>query len=248
MLTMKLLKSAALLLIFTALVAVSVFAQATDSVATACDAKVKAPDYSMPEWPENTKVKVYVMSGDFKAEEIAGIVTPLSNWNAVAEVTGSQVTFIYSGMTAQPLDCLNCLTIMRGRVHNNQKHAAELQAMVNQGEQTILHARIVIDPVIPNLTALTNAVAHELGHNFGLPDCFSCHGHSTVMSLIRTSEGFTGPTSCDVAQVRRIYDHLRVQVAERKRRETRLVAQKIVPVDEGEEPVDDDTPIVVKKP
>jgi len=119
---------------------------------------------------------------------------------------------------------------------------------VNQGEQTILHARIVIDPVIPNLTALTNAVAHELGHNFGLPDCFSCHGHSTVMSLIRTSEGFTGPTSCDVAQVRRIYDHLRVQVAERKRRETRLVAQKIVPVDEGEDPVDDDTPIVVKKP
>ena len=248
MLTMRLLKSGALLLIFTALAAVSVFAQTNETVASACDAKVKAPDYSMPEWPENTKVKVYVVSGDFKAEEIAGILTPLSNWNAVAEVTGAQVTFIYSGTTAQPLDCLNCLTIMRGRVHDNQKHAAELQSTVIEGEQTILHARIVIDPIIPNGTALTNAVAHELGHNFGLPDCFSCHGHSTVMSLIRTSDGFTGPTSCDVAQVRRVYDHRRVHAAERKRRELQGVDQKIMPVDEGEEPVDDDTPVVVRKP
>lgn len=240
-------KFVSLLLVFTALVAVSAFAQTNETVASACDAKVKAPDYSLPEWPENAEVKVYIVAADFKPEEIAAILTPLRNWSAVAKASGSQVTFVYSGTTVEPQDCLNCLTIMRGRVHDNHKHAAELQATVIQGEQTILHARIVIDPVIPNLTALTNAVAHELGHNFGLSDCFNCHGHSTVMSLIRTSNGFDGPTACDVAQVRRLYEHVRMQAAEVKKRQPPVQVAKIS-VDPGEEPVDDDTPSVMKKP
>ncbi|MDQ1638610.1 MAG: hypothetical protein QOF62_1949 [Pyrinomonadaceae bacterium] len=235
------------LLLFVALVAASALAQTNDSVAAACDAKVKAPDYSLPEWPEKAEVKVFIVAADFNPEQIAAILTPLRNWSAVAEATGSQVTFVYSGPTAEHQDCLNCLTIMRGKVHDNQKHAAELQATVNQGEQTILYARLVIDRVIPNLTALTNAVAHELGHNFGLRDCFECRAGTTVMGLIRSSDGLTGPTRCDVAQVRRVYDHVRIYSAEVKRRKPQQVA-KIVPVDEGEEPVDDDTPIVVKKP
>jgi hypothetical protein len=244
---LRLIRSVTLLLILTALAAVSAFTQTNDVIAGVCDAKVKAPDYSLPEWPEKAEVKVYIVAADFKPEEIAAILTPLRNWSAVAEVSGSQVTFVYAGTTAGSQDCLNCLTIMRGRVHDNQKHAAELHAYVIQGEQTILHARIIIDPVIPNLTALTNAVAHELGHNFGLSDCFSCHGRTTVMSLIRTSDGFTGPTSCDVAQVRRVYEHVRMQAAKVKKRPAQQVAV-IVQVDDGEEPVDDDTPIVMKKP
>ena len=245
---LSLLKLASLILIFTALVAVSASAQTNDTVTSACDVAVKAPDYSLPEWPERAQVKVYIVAADFKPDEIAAILTPVSNWSAVAEATGSQVTFVYSGTAAEPQDCLNCLTIMRGRVHSNGKHAAELQATVIQGEQTILHARIVIDPSIPNLTALTNAVAHELGHNFGLRDCFSCHGRGTVMNLIRTSNALNGPTSCDVAQVRRVYDYLRVHTADMKKRQPLRQVAQIVAVDEGEEPVDDDTPIVVKKP
>ena len=221
-LKLKLIKSTGVFLAFTALVAVSAavsaFAQANNSVASACDAKVKSPDYSMPEWPEKTEVKVFTIAGNFKPEQLAAILTPLSNWSAVAEASSSQVTFIYSGQTAEPQDCLNCLTIMRGKVHDNQKHAAELQAMVNPGEQTILYARLVIDPIIPNMAALTNAVAHELGHNFGLRDCFDCQRGTTVMGLIRSSNGLNGPTSCDLAQVRRVYDHVRMHAAEVKKR------------------------------
>lgn len=244
---LKLLKSVPLLLIFTALAAVSAFAQGNDTIGSVCDAKVKAPDYSLPRWPEKAIVKVYFVGPDFKPAEITAVLKPLINWSAIANASGSQVTFVYSGTVAAPQDCLNCLTIMRGKVHDNQKHAAELHAYVIQGEQTILHARIVIDPVIPNLTALTNAVAHELGHNFGLPDCFACKAHNTVMSLIRTSNGFDGPTACDVVQVRRVYEHVRMHAADVKKRQPQQLA-KIVPVDEGEEPVDDDTPIVMKKP
>ncbi|MEO7971935.1 MAG: hypothetical protein ABI698_11585 [bacterium] len=248
---LKLIKTGGAFLAFATLVAgstaVSSFAQTNDSVASTCDAKVKAPDYSLPAWPEKVGVKVYIVATDFKPEEIAAILAPLRNWSAVAEASGSQVTFVYSGTAVAQQDRLNCLTVMRGRVHDNQKHAAEFQAMVYPGEQTILYARLVIDPSIPNLTALTNAVAHELGHNFGLRDCFDCRGGTTVMGLIRSSNGLTGPTRCDVAQVRRVYDHARMQAPEVKKRKLQQLA-KIVPVDEGEEPVDDDTPIVVKKP
>jgi hypothetical protein len=247
---LKQIKSTGVFLAFTALftvsVAVSTFAQANNSVAFACDAKVKSPDYSMPEWPEKAEVKVFTIAGDFKPEQLAAILTPLSNWSAVAAASSSQVTFIYSGQSAEPQDCLNCLTIMRGKVHDNQKHAAELQAMVSPGEQTILYARLVIDPIIPNMAALTNAVAHEMGHNFGLRDCFDCQRGTTVMGLIRSSNGLNGPTACDLAQVRQVYDHVRMHAAEVKKRKSQPVV-KIIPVDEGEEPVDDDTPIV-KKP
>jgi len=242
---LHLLKSVTLLWMFTALATISVFPQSNNAVAGVCDPKVKAPDYLLPEWPEYANVKVYIVGSDFNPAEIAAILIPITNWSAIAQASGSKVTFVYSGTVAMPQDCLNCLTLMRGRVHDNQKHAAELHSYVIQGERTILYARIVIDRVIPNLTALTNAVAHELGHNFGLPDCFSCRGHNTVMSLIRTSNGFAGPTPCDVAQVRRVYEHLRTQAAELKKHQRSVRVAKAIAVDEGEEPVEDDTPLVI---
>lgn len=234
-----------LLLLFTALAALSVFPQTNNTLSGVCDSNVKAPDYLSPGWPENAKVKVYIVGADFNPAQIAAILIPITNWSAIAQASGSRVTFVYSGTVAMPQDCLSCLTVMRGRVHDNQKHAAELHSYVIQGQRRILYARIIIDPIIPNLTALTNAVAHELGHNFGLPDCFSCRGHNSVMSLIRTSNGFDGPTSCDVAQVRQVYEHVRRQAAEMKKTQRPAPVAKIVPMDEGEEPVEDDTPVVV---
>jgi len=242
---LHLLQSITVLLICATLAALSAFSQTNDAIAGVCDAKVKVPDYSLPAWPENANVKVYIVGANFTPAEIAAILIPVTNWTAIAQASGSKVTFVYSGTVAMPQDCLDCLTIMHGRVHDNQKHAAELHAYVIQGERRILYARILIDPVIPNLTALTNAVAHELGHNFGLPDCFSCRAHNTVMSLIRSSNGFDGPTSCDVAQVRRIYEHARTQATEMKKHQRSQPVAKAVPMDEGEEPVEDDTPVVI---
>ena len=55
------------------------------------------------------------------------------------------------------------------------------------------------------------------------------------------SDGMTAPSACDVAQVRAAYKAFAVELAQSPR------TKKVV-VDEGEEPVDDDTPIVVPKP
>ena len=103
-------------------------------------------------------------------------------------------------------------------------------------------ASIVIDPLLTNPKALTDAVAHELGHNFGLLDCYSCKAKTTVMNQfgpINVANEMPGPTACDVAQVRAAYRQLVLQASR---------APMSKPVDAGEEPVDDDTPILVPKP
>src|SRR6185295_19285271 len=94
---------------------------------------------------------------------------------------------------------------------------------------------------LTNPRALLNALVHELGHNLGLLDCYGCKQKSTVMNqfgAVNESNEMELPTSCDIAQVKQVY------------REVKELAKalpgsrKPVAVDEGEEPVDDDTPVV----
>jgi hypothetical protein len=62
------------------------------------------------------------------------------------------------------------------------------------------------------------------------------------MSFIRKSKGLEGPTACDVAQIKAAYQELKLRV-----RPAPVVARIIIP-DEGEEPVEDDTPVVIPPP
>lgn len=221
------------------------FTQNREPAVSGCKVGVKAPGYGSWTWAANSHVKVYILAADFKSEEIPYLLAPLQSWNAVAEVTGSRVIFAYAGNVSAPQDCENCLTIMRGKVfERKRRHATELQAASVHSDQIISYAKIVIDPAITNLAALTNAIAHELGHNFGLLDCFSCKDRSTVMNqmkVVNVSNGMEGPTECDIAQVKRAYEELKTRIRPSP------VAVKI-PVDDGEEPVDDDTPVIVPKP
>jgi len=170
-------------------------------------------------------------------------LSPLASWNAVSDATGSRVKFEYAGITASPRYCENCLTIERGIVFDKQKrHLTELRAYSTRGDRMLSWASIVIDPALTNPKALTDAVAHELGHNFGLFDCYSCRAKATVMNQfgpINVANEMPGPTACDVAQVKLAYKQFSLQTS-------RAPVSKNS--EEGEEPVDDDTPIVVPKP
>jgi hypothetical protein len=207
-----------------------------------CEVGTKAASFGFWSWAPGAKVKVYVLTGDFSENEIPFLLAPLRNWNAVSEATGSRVKLEYVGSTTTPLHCENCLTITRGSVFDKgRRHLTELRTLSMPQTRAINWAIIVVDPRLTNHDALTNAIAHELGHSFGLLDCYSCSEQSTVMNQFKTanvSNRMEGPTACDVAQVKSAYRALAAQAAK---------ARKIV-VDEGEEPVDDDTPIVVRRP
>lgn len=209
-----------------------------------CRVGQHAPAIGFWTWAANAQVKVYVVSTDFKAQEIPFLLKALENWNSASDLTGSGVKFEYAGNTQQLLSCQNCLTVRRGSVFDKaNRHATELKAYSARHDQIINYASITIDPKLTNPKAILDAVAHELGHNFGLLDCYTCKKKSTLMNqfkVMNVPNDMAVPTPCDIAQVRQAYKELKVRV--RPSPSNRNL------IDEGEEPVDDDTPIVIPKP
>ena len=196
-------------------------------------------------WAPESKIDVYVAGADFEEGELPYLMAPLTNWNNVANATGSSVKFEYQGTTDEPLHCQNCLTIVRGKVFDKAKrHLTELRTYSAGRDRLMTWAIIVVDPLLTKPKTLTNALAHELGHSFGLLDCYSCKPNSSVMiqfKEINVSNDMNGPTNCDIAQVKSVYQTVALEIKRRPK-------PKPIVVDEGEEPVDDDTPVVIRKP
>jgi hypothetical protein len=242
---MKLMRPlAAVLLLFFVCLGVTDFNAQTALVKAPCQVGQKAPPIGFWTWAANAHVKVYIVSKDFKADETSQLLSALQSWNNVSELTGSRVILEYQGNTDRQLSCENCLTIMRGGVFDKSKrHLTGLSAFSVRHDQVISYAVIAVDPVLTNPKAIADALAHELGHNFGLLDCFTCKKKSTVMNQFRATNvanDMAAPSPCDIAQVREAYKELKVRV--RPSPPDRNL------IDEGEEPVDDDTPIIIPKP
>jgi len=220
------------------------YAEGAASSVSNCEIGSRAARAGFWTWQPGSQVQVYILQKDFASEEIPYLTKPLELWDAVWESTGSRVRITYAGTTTVPRECENCLTIGRSRIYNvKTRHGSEIKAYGVIGTRIIKYATIAIDPKLTNSKSLTNAVAHELGHSFGLLDCYDCKGGSTVMTKftgMSISNNVEGPTGCDIAQVRKAYKELEL------RERAAPVAE--VQEDEGEEPVLDDTPLVVPKP
>jgi len=209
-----------------------------------CEVGQDAPAIGFWTWAANSHVKVYIRSADFTTEQFPHLLSALKTWNNVLDETGSGVRLEYQGNTVAELSCENCLTIMRGPVFDKtRRHVTELKAYSAQRNQIISYATISVAPVLTNARALEDALEHEFGHNLGLLDCYSCKTKSTVMNqfkVVNKPKDIDGPSRCDIAQVKEAYRELKIRV--RPSPPNRNL------IDEGEEPVDDDTPVIVPKP
>jgi hypothetical protein len=225
-------------------------AQAIRSEGT-CVVRQTAPSIGSWTWAEMSRIEVYVLQGDFSADEVPPMLTALKNWDDSASENGSGVRFEYKGSVAERQTCDNCLTILRGQT-TVKRHGAELKAFSRKNNQVIDYAWIVIDPAIRKSEALTSILAHELGHSLGLLDCYNCPRGSTAMTHFNAtlklfqlkiadfSNGMKGPTACDVAQVKAAYEELRS--SPRPAPAAEASAESAVAEEEAEE---DDTPVVV---
>lgn len=205
-----------------------------------CVANKNAAPIGFWMWRQDAHVNVYVRTSDFKEKEVASILNAIRIWDEASAANGSGVRFAYAGTTLLTKTEDNSLTILRGPT-KHKEHRAEIQAASKRGDQVIDYATITIDPSVTGADAIANALAHEIGHSLGLLDCNSCRQSSTAMWKL-SSSGIKAPTECDNEQVKEAYRQLKLFVRPAPNSETQTI------VDEGEDPVEDDTPVVESNP
>jgi hypothetical protein len=196
-------------------------------------------------WPANSQVNVYLRQPDFSAADVSAVEVAVQNWDTSAVENGSNVHFTVRGLTRETKTGTAEMTLVRGDIYNKkQRHLALLEAHSLRQDQLIDFALVIVDSRLKSTEVLTNVIAHEIGHSLGLLDCVKCSGGSTAMGMMKgvsESNGIQGPTACDKARVSEAYRELLVRV--RPAPKSLLASQA---VDEGEEPEEDDTPIVDK--
>lgn len=230
-------------LLLTFIGVLTVQGQISDNGVSNCKIGSHAARTGFWKWEPGSNVRVYILQNDFRRDEIPYLTEPLQRWDAVWESTGSRVRLSYAGIASSTKECENCLTIVRSKIYNRKtKHGGEIKAYGIKGSRIIKWATITIDPKLSKSKSLTHAVAHEVGHSFGLLDCYDCKGGSTVMLQFEkiVLSDIAGPTKCDIAQVRKAYKDLSLS--------PRPARVADAPEDEGEEPEVDDTPLVIPNP
>jgi hypothetical protein len=126
------------------------------------------------------------------------IAAAFTNWQN-APGNNSQITFNITFSTT-PVSGTNTYQVNVTQPQNPSDQA-ETGGETNGSYR--VSASTTINPGVTDPTALTQAMAHEIGHTFGLDDCTSCAAGTSVMteatSLNDTTSGMNGPSACDAA-------------------------------------------------
>jgi len=156
-------------------------------------------------WPKGSRVRVNIspaispLTGARQAVESA-----FRNWqkSSGAAGTGWEVTFEIT-FSEIPLTGPGTFQVDYGTVES----VGQAETLL-QGKRTgLVSARCVVDSRVTDPIAIANAMAHEIGHTFGLGECDECSAGSSVMTRFNgnyndTTSGRNGPSNCDDAAVR----------------------------------------------
>lgn len=167
---------------------------------------------------KGTPVRVVINSSQFNSTQYNCLKTAFDNWNTANSTNGSGVVFTVTHSNV-PVASNNPPGVV----------GAGVAAQINSGTPSNAHAGgntdvlgdssgvggyyTIINPGTTNCTALTQTMAHEIGHMMGLKDCEDCDSGTSVMNgvpcdqqgncdLNDTTEGATTPSSCDNDSVR----------------------------------------------
>lgn len=177
-----------------------------------CTTNRNAPPVGPYHWPADTEVKVYFVRNMFTPEQSATLLEAMRTWTVSGQEDGSGVKFTYAGETESRVNCRSCLTVGRRDVYKQDKHHYAFFNPMQEEGQLLVSAWIDLDVGIKEPNALQGFMAHELGHGLGLWDCPSCKKKQSLMNSfpgLNKNNGRVGPSSCDLATMRNVYQEER---------------------------------------
>lgn len=202
------------LLIFTLLYLVSsnLKPEAFDINLTSAQVCVGPPPRVPPiAWAQGAKLTVNInpsaTSGFTNASERQAVMNAFQAWNGVA-CTGALIIAFTSEFLAPTGS--NTVQVNKFRLPldgNGKQPRGENTPYMDPDTGRRFRTIMNIDDRVTDLTALTKAVAHEIGHTFGLDECLHCPRSGTVMASYEignfndTISGSTVPTLCDIAAI-----------------------------------------------
>ena len=162
-------------------------------------------------WPQNSDITVNV-SGAFGDPNTPGslascIRAAFINWSSNPN-TAAGVRYNFN-FNAAPAGGPNTIYVSQ-TIPTHPVTGAPVQDRVDptfNATNTNLQAAIVrIHPDVNNCTAIGEAMAHEIGHMYGLDDCNGCANGTTTMTnangMNDVTRGTMSPTTCDAERSR----------------------------------------------
>ena len=213
------------------LIGSSLFVHTTAQTAPTCKSPgTKSNQFA---WSKGSTVNVVVDASKFTQDEFNCLKAAFDNWNTAKSTNGSNVTFNVSRSSTPVVSrasdgtitqtASNVFQVTRGTPWNGA-----LNAGVTGGNATDTNrssAYTLVNSGVTSCEALTETMAHEIGHTFGLDECDNCGDNGSVMNgvpctatdsagnctaanLNNTSLGRSDPTSCDNSAVKTHYTTL----------------------------------------
>jgi hypothetical protein len=167
-------------------------------------------------WPQNAHVRVNI-STSFSADQQREIRQAFLNWQANPN-TDAGVTFEFTydppiGFTPGAIQVFH----ETPPADNGQQPVAETIPQFNSANTHLQSAIIRVHPSVTNLVALLEAMAHEIGHLYGLNDCPDCCPGTSTMTEAPFScavpctnsayyndvtQGTSSPSTCDASNAK----------------------------------------------
>jgi hypothetical protein len=159
-------------------------------------------------WPQNSDITVNISPDFGGADSLGGCIRQaFLNWsNNPNTAAGVRYSFNFGTVAGGP----NTIYVGRTSPPPDPNTGAAVQAQTDatfNSTNTNLQAAVVrVDPAVTNCTALTEAMAHEIGHMYGLDDCPTCAAGTSTMTLTTSmndvTNGSVSPIGCDTDQSR----------------------------------------------
>ncbi len=159
-------------------------------------------------WPQNSDITVNI-SGDFgDAQGLAGCIRQaFLNWsNNPNTAAGVRYNFNFNAAPAGGQNTIYVARVTPPPITPGVPLQARTDPTYNSTNTNLQAAIVRVDPAVTNCTALAEAMAHEIGHMYGLDDCNTCAPGTSTMTgsngMNDVSMGSTSPIVCDAERAR----------------------------------------------